>query len=109
QTIFPPHIRPDLSLPRRMGFRGNDLQVLQDLSREMPLLLAACYSPSSMWTANSATVCPSADSLDGKVHLTPANLLNKIHRFIEAPTTARILRAIFRDTELFEHHAPLPS
>src|SRR5262249_16833051 len=109
QTIFPPHIRPDLSLPRRMGFRGNDLQVLEDLSREMPLLLAACYSPSSMWTANWATVSPSADSLDGKVHLTPANLQNKIHRCIESPTTSRILRAIFRSPERFEHHQPLPS
>jgi succinylarginine dihydrolase len=109
QAIFPPHMRPELSLARRMGFRGSDLQVLQDLAREMPLLLAACYSPSSMWTANSATVSPSADSADGKVHLTPANLQNKIHRFIEAPTTARILRAIFRDPELFEHHEPLPS
>src|SRR5215831_8578385 len=109
QAIFPPHMRPELSLARRMGFRGSDLQVLQDLAREMPLHLAACYSPSSMWTANSATVSPSADSLDRKVHLTPANLQNKIHRCIEAPTTARILRAIFRDPERFEHHEPLPS
>ena len=65
--------------------------LLATLAREMPLLLAACYSASSMWTANAATVSPSADSDDGKVHFTPANLQNKLHRSIEAPTTARII------------------
>jgi succinylarginine dihydrolase len=109
QALFPPHLRPELSLARRLGFRGDDAEVLATLAREMPLLLAACYSASSMWAANSATVSPSADSADGKVHLTPANLQNRIHRSIEAPTTARILRAIFRDPERFEHHEPLPA
>jgi succinylarginine dihydrolase len=108
QALFPPHFRPELSLARRLGFRGDDAEVLATLAREMPLLLAACYSASSMWAANSATVSPSADSADGKVHFTPANLQNRIHRSIEPATTARILRAIFRDPELFEHHEPLP-
>jgi succinylarginine dihydrolase len=109
QALFPPHARPELSLARRLGFRGGDARVLEDLAREMPLLLAACYSASSMWTANAATVSPSADSADGKLHFTPANLQNRIHRSIEAPTTARILRAIFTDSNRFEHHEPLPS
>src|SRR5439155_14630490 len=80
QGLFPPHMRPELSLARRLGFRGDDAQVLRDLGREMPLLLAACYSASSMWTANAATVSPSADSADGRVHFTTANLQNRIHR-----------------------------
>jgi succinylarginine dihydrolase len=109
QALFPPHMRPELSLARRLGFRGDDQAVLHDLAREMPLLLAACYSASSMWTANAATLSPSADSADGKVHLTAANLQNRIHRSIEPPTTARILRAVFADDELFVHHEPLPS
>ena len=108
QALFPPHMRPELSLARRLGFGGDDAAVLAALARDMPLLLAACYSASSMWTANAATVSPSADSDDGKLHFTPANLQNKIHRSIEAPTTARILRAIFADPELFAHHEPLP-
>jgi succinylarginine dihydrolase len=108
QAFLPPHSRPELSLARRMGFRGDDATVLHDLAREMPLLLAACYSASSMWTANAATVSPSADSSDGKMHVTAANLQNRIHRSIETPTTARVLRAIFRDPALFEHHEPLP-
>lgn len=40
-----------------------------------------------MWVANAATVAPSADTLDGKVHLTVANLNNKFHRASEAETT----------------------
>lgn len=108
QALLPPHFRPELSLARRMGFTGTDAQVLHDVARTLPLLLAACYSASSMWTANAATVSPSADSADGRVHFTPANLQNKIHRSIEWPTTARVLRAVFAADRFF-HHQPLPS
>lgn len=109
QALFPPHMRPELSLARRMGFLGSDAQVMQSLAEEQPLLLAACYSASAMWTANAATVSPSADSADGRVHFTPANLQNKIHRSIEAPTTTAILRAVFNDAERFAVHEALPS
>ena len=109
QGVFPPHFRPELSLARRMGFDGSNEKILATVAAEQPLLLAACYSASSMWTANAATVCPSADSEDRKVHFTPANLQNKIHRSIEAPTTARILRAVFANPDRFIHHEPLPS
>ena len=109
QALMPPHMRPDLSLARRLGFGGDDAAILAALAKEQPTLLAASYSASSMWTANAATVSPSADSDDGRVHFTPANLQNKLHRSIEAPTTARILQAIFADDEHFVHHAPLPS
>jgi succinylarginine dihydrolase len=109
QAVFPPHLRPDLSLARRLGFGGDDAAVLQGLYDCAPQLLAACWSASSMWTANAATVCPSADSGDGRVHFTPANLLDKLHRSIEAPTTGRILRAVFPDPQRFAVHAPLPA
>jgi succinylarginine dihydrolase len=61
-----------------------------------------------MWVANAATVCPSADALDGRVHLTVANLNNKFHRAIEAPTTEAVLKAIFRDERMFAVHPALP-
>jgi len=60
-----------------------------------------------MWTANAATVSPSVDSADGRVHFTAANLNQKIHRAIEHRTTTRQLRAIFQ-TKYFAHHAALP-
>jgi len=72
-------------------------------------LFAACCSASSMWAANAATVCPSADSADRKVHFTPANLRSNFHRTIEASTTARVLKALFNDPDRFVHHAPLPA
>lgn len=108
QALLPPHDRPALWLARRMGFEGDDARVLTDIASQMPMLLAACYSASSMWTANAATVSPSADSADGRVHFTPANLMRMIHRSIEAPTTTRILRAVFSDERFFVHHPALP-
>jgi len=60
-----------------------------------------------MWTANAATIAPSVDTADGKVHITPANLAHNLHRSIEAETTAHILRYIFSDANYFAHHSPL--
>jgi succinylarginine dihydrolase len=61
-----------------------------------------------MWTANAATVVPSADAADGRVHLVPANLQQMFHRAIEAATTTRVLRAVFADPARFVVHDPLP-
>jgi succinylarginine dihydrolase len=107
QALLPPHPRPDLELARRIGYRGTDEQVLVQLAGEAPLVLAACYSASAMWTANAATVAPSVDAADDRVHVTPANLQNKVHRCIEAPVTARILQRVF-EGDPFVHHPPLP-
>lgn len=62
-----------------------------------------------MWTANAATVSPSADCKDGRLHFTPANLVNRFHRSIEHATTGRILKATFANQECFAHHQALPS
>jgi succinylarginine dihydrolase len=62
-----------------------------------------------MWTANAATVSPSADTGDGRVHFTPANLVSHFHRSLEAATTTRVLRAIFADASRFAVHDPLPA
>ena len=62
-----------------------------------------------MWVANAATVSPSADTADGRVHFTPANLVAHFHRSLEAETTTRVLRAIFADARHFVVHEPLPA
>ena len=108
QGVLPPQERPAVDVLRRLGFVGRDQYVLHNAQRHDPELLAACCSASSMWAANAATVCPSSDSADGKVHFTPANLRSNFHRAIEAPTTARVLEAIFGDPMRFVHHHPLP-
>jgi succinylarginine dihydrolase len=109
QGVLPPQERPDMGSLRRLGFAGSDAQVLAQAARQAPRLLAACSSASNMWVANAATVSPSADTADHKVHFTPANLANKFHRAIETPTTARVLQATFNDPAHFVHHAALPS
>lgn len=109
QAVLPPQERPDVMTLRRLGFSGSDAQVLEKAARESPLLLASCSSASSMWAANAATVSPSSDTTDGRVHFTPANLASQLHRSLEAKETSHILRAIFRDESAFAHHDPLPA
>jgi succinylarginine dihydrolase len=109
QAVLPPQERPDLRTLRRLGFAGSDAQMLDKARREAPILLAACYSASAMWTANAATVSPSADTADGRVHFTAANLVSQFHRSLEVPATSAILRAIFPDETKFAHHAPVPA
>lgn len=108
QGVLPPQERPHLPMLRKLGFSGSDEQVLAQAMRTAPGLLSALSSASAMWTANAATVSPSADSADGKIHFTAANLNNKFHRAIEAETTSAVLRAIFADQEYFTHHDALP-
>jgi succinylarginine dihydrolase len=108
QGVLPPLARPCLGPLRQLGFGGNDEDVLTRAGQEAPELLAACWAASAMWAANSATVTPSRDSADAKVHFTAANLISKFHRSLEADQTAASLRAIFADADHFRHHDPLP-
>lgn len=109
QAVLPPHERPALAALRALGFAGTDAQVLARAAREAPALLSACSSAAAMWVANAATVSPSPDTADGRVHFTPANLASHFHRALEAPTTTAILRAIFADRSRFAVHDPLPA
>ena len=109
QCVLPPLRRPRLEFLRELGFTGTDQQIVDKAYKQSPALLASCFSASNMWTANAATVSPSADCQDGRLHLTPANLSSTLHRSIEHPSTTRNLRAIFADPKQFMVHDPLPS
>jgi succinylarginine dihydrolase len=108
QAVLCPHERPHLPTLRARGYEGDDATILAKVAKDDPQLLAKVSSASAMWAANAATVSPSADTADGRVHFTPANLVSNLHRSIEAPTTARILKRIFADEKFFTHHDPLP-
>jgi succinylarginine dihydrolase len=108
QGVLPPQERPCVATLRSLGFCGTDSQVVMKAAQQAPHLLSAVSSASSMWVANAATVSPSADTADEKVHFTVANLNNKFHRSIEADTTGRALSAIFSDPRHFAHHPALP-
>lgn len=108
QGVLPPQERPHIPVLRQLGFTGSDAQIIAAVAKQSPQLLSAVSSASSMWTANAATVSPSADTADKRVHFTVANLNNKFHRAIEADTTSAILRSIFKNEAHFVHHAALP-
>ncbi len=72
-------------------------------------LLAAAWSASSMWTANAATVSPAPDTVDGRCHLTAANLVTMPHRSQEWPDTVKQLRIAFANTAHFVVHDAVPA
>jgi len=109
QAVLPPQARPNFRMLRAIGFAGSDADVLAHAWREAPVILACAYSASPMWTANAATVSPSSDTLDARVHFTAANLNNKLHRAEEHLQSTRTLRALFADERHFAVHAALPS
>jgi succinylarginine dihydrolase len=108
QAVLPPHDRPSLRTLRRLGFAGSDEQILASAAAESEILVRLTSSAAPMWTANAGTVAPSCDAADGKLHITPANLMAMFHRSIEAEVTETIFRAIFADRARFTVHRPLP-
>jgi succinylarginine dihydrolase len=109
QGVLPPQERPLLPVLRRLGFTGSDAAVLATAARDAPEVLAACASTSSMWAANAATVSPAFDTADGRLHLTPANLVSQLHRALETPATTAVLRKIFTADHHVVVHDPLPA
>jgi succinylarginine dihydrolase len=108
QGVLPPHERPHIPSLRRLGFIGSDAQVLEAASKINHTLVVNVSSASSMWAANAATVSPSADTADGRVHITPANLSTMFHRSLESGFATRIFRTVFADSAHFVIHDPLP-
>jgi succinylarginine dihydrolase len=109
QFVLPPHERPDLKFLAAIGISGSDARIIETAFKAEPELVNAAYSASSMWAANAATVTPSADAADGRVHFTPANLLTNLHRSLEAEQTTAILRRLFPDPDRFCVHEALPA
>ena len=105
QAVLPPPMRPSIAHLHSFGFRGEDQEVLAHAAKEAPALLRLVSSASAMWRANSATVTPSCDSFDGKVHITIANLHSQLHRRIEVEETEALFRLLFPE---FTIHSPLP-
>lgn len=108
QAISPPHQRPNLSLLYQLGFKGTPTEQINQASKKAPELLSACYSASSMWTANAATVSPGTDTQDNKVHFTAANLVSNLHRHQEADFSKKLLEYLFNNNDYFVHHPILP-
>lgn len=107
QGILPPPIRPNLSMLHSLGFQGSHEAILKQACNTAPALLNACYSASSMWAANAATVSSQTDTPNQKLHFTPANLISQLHRSQESAFTSKVLQMIFNHARYFVHHRPL--
>ena len=107
QGVLMPQERPHIRTLRQLGFSGSDSAVIEKAHKSAPHLLAMCYSASSMWAANAATVSPSSDTEDGRVHFTPANLKSMFHRSIEQASTSKLLKVVFNNDQYFAHHDAL--
>ncbi len=107
-AVMPPHPRPMIDVLHRLGYQGFVHETLILAQSESPELLNAIWSASPMWAANAATVTPSTDSSDRRVHFTPANLFSTLHRSFEPRVTTGYLRQIFSDNQYFTVHDPLP-
>lgn len=107
QAVLPPHPRPSIPLLNNYGFRGTTENIYTEAKRHAPWLFRYGSSSSSMWAANAASVTPSIDSAAKKIQFTPSNLTSKLHRSLETPMSAKILKTIFANPVFFEHHEPL--
>jgi succinylarginine dihydrolase len=108
QGVLPPHPRPAYAALQSLGFSGNDAEMAAQCWREDPVLFANVFSASAMWTANAGTISPSADTRDGKLHVSPANLVSNLHRAQEPPFTHKLLSTLFANDRFFVVHPPLP-
>lgn len=103
QVILPPPLRPNMALLDQCGVdltsAKNDLYAQR--------VVRAAWSASSMWAANAATITPAPDSADGRLHITPANLVSSLHRAQEARERYEQLQRIFG--EVATVHEPLPA
>lgn len=96
--VLPPQLRPYLPVLQENGYSVENAPIDK---------LEQASSSSFMWAANAATVTPTIDSTDGKLHLTVANLYTNPHRRIEAETTYKVLSQIFNHVPDAVMHPPL--
>jgi succinylarginine dihydrolase len=107
QGVLPPHERPNITWLRSLGFTGADGEVWAKAWQTEPTIARAALAASAMWAANAATISPSADCADGRLHATVANLQTMLHRILEADQTERTLRRLMPDDSRFAVHSAL--
>lgn len=109
QCLLPPLTRPDFSALLQLGFSGSKSEMLAAAHRLSPAMLSSCYSAATMWTANAATVSPSIDSSDGRLHFSTANLSSTFHRSFDHVRMTRLFKHLFAGDQFCVHDALPPS
>lgn len=113
QLLLPPPPRPRLDWLAQVGFGVESVGPLQEqlvaAYQQAPRALSAAFSSSFMWAANAATFAPSCDTSDGKLHLTPANLISSWHRGVESLERTEQFRMLFASLPNVQVHDALPA
>lgn len=109
QVLLPPLMRPDRDFLSSLGYKGNLSSQLKEAYETEPQILSAAMSASAMWTANAATVSPTTDTADGRLHITPANLISSLHRAQEARERTEMFRNLWHSSDDVVVHDPLPA
>ncbi len=100
----------EASYPRRAALQSLERMLLLDQLGVRQLIIPPLalqkpfFSASAMWMANAATVSSSCDTSDGRVHLTPANLLANSHRQLECRPMTHVLKQVFEEETFFHIH-----
>lgn len=109
QFVLLPPPRPQLALLQQLGFGVESESQLREAWLAAPRAFSAACSSAFMWAANAATVSPACDTLDGRLHITPANLISSWHRGIEAQERMADLQELTRQLAASSVHPPLPA
>lgn len=107
QGVLPPHERPSIAWLRSLGFSGSDRAVWERAWADEEVIARAAFAASAMWAANAATISPSADCADRRLHASAANLQTMLHRILEAEQAERTLGRLMPDEARFAVHPAL--
>ncbi|RAP38306.1 succinylarginine dihydrolase [Candidatus Marinamargulisbacteria bacterium SCGC AAA071-K20] len=110
QFLLPPQIRPQASFLKAIGLKGGFSEPqLNALFHRSPSQFSSLFSTAYMWMANAGIVSSAADTTDGNVHITPANLQTCFHRSLESKETSEHFKALFSKSTNVIVHAPVHS
>ena len=107
QYLFLPPPRPRLTWLHELGFSVDSPEQLSAALHTAPRAFSAAFSSAFMWAANMATVSAACDCRDGRLHITPANLISSWHRAGEAAERAIDLNRLLSPLENRTVHPPL--
>lgn len=109
QFLFLPPPRPRFTWLQELGLSVDSSEQLAAALHAAPQAFSAAFSSAFMWAANMATVSAACDCRDGRLHITPANLISSWHRGGEAAERRVELNKLLKPLEQFTLHPPLPA
>ncbi len=107
QYLFLPPTRPRLTWLQELGLGVDSSEQLSAALHTAPQAFSAAFSSAFMWAANMATVSAACDCRDGRLHITPANLISSWHRAGEAPERDVELNRLLGSLDNCTIHPPL--